>query len=69
MRALAMYTPFLIVVTLACSAAVSGHHPAGLFLKPLRRADPLRRDLRADLLMIESIVNEIDLPADRANSN
>lgn len=43
-----MYTPFLIVVTLACSAAVSGRL-AGLFFKSLRRADPLRHDVRADL--------------------
>jgi hypothetical protein len=41
--------PLLIVVTLACSAAVSGRRPAGLFLKPLRRADPSRRDDRPDL--------------------
>jgi hypothetical protein len=44
-----MYTPFLIVVTLARSPAVSGRRPAGLFFKPLRRADPLRRYARADL--------------------
>jgi hypothetical protein len=31
-----MCTPFLIVVTMACSAAISDHRPAGLFLKPLR---------------------------------
>src|SRR5262245_7060895 len=30
-------------------AAVPGRRPAGLFLKPLRRADPLRHDARADL--------------------
>jgi DASS family divalent anion:Na+ symporter len=40
MHALAMYTPFLIVVTLSSSAALSGRGAAGLFLKPLRRADP-----------------------------
>ena len=48
-HALAMYTPFLIVVTLAGAPPVSGRRPAGLFFKPLRRADPLRHDARADL--------------------
>src|SRR5262249_12437647 len=44
---LAMYTPFLIVVTLAYSTTVPGRRPASLFFKPLRRADPLRRDAQA----------------------
>jgi hypothetical protein len=48
-HALVMYTPFLIVVTLAGSAVVSGRRPASLFLKPLRRADPLRHDALTDL--------------------
>jgi hypothetical protein len=30
-------------------AAVPGHRPAGQFLKPLRRADPLRHNAGADL--------------------
>jgi hypothetical protein len=33
----------------ACGAAIPGRRPACLFLKPLRRADPLRHDAQADL--------------------